>query len=103
MKVIINADDFGHDVATSDAIMQAFRSGYITQATVMVNMPDCERAVNEAKTASFGDRIGIHINLTDGVPLTEPIRSSRFFCDDSGNFDGSAVLQKKIFFAIFQL
>lgn len=97
MKVIINADDFGHDAATSDAIMQAFRSGYITQATVMANMPDCERAVNEARAAGFGARIGLHINLTDGIPLTEPIRSSRAFCDDSGKFDGSAVLRKRHF------
>ena len=97
MKVVINADDFGHDVATSDAILQAFRRGYITQTTLMTNMPDCERAVNEAKESGFGDRIGLHINLTDGIPLTEPIRSSRAFCDDNGKFDGSAVLQKRYF------
>ena len=97
MKVVINVDDFGHDVATTDAIMQSFRRSYITQTTLMVNMPDCERAVNEAKAAGSGDRIGLHINLTDGIPLTEPIRSSRAFCDDNGKFDGSAVLRKRHF------
>ena len=97
MKVVINADDFGHDASTSDAIMQAFCSGYITQATLMTNMLDCERAANEAKAAGFGGRIGLHINITDGIPLTEPIRSSRAFCDSSGKFDGSAVLRKRHF------
>jgi len=91
VKVIINADDFGSDRTTSDAIMESLRRGLITQTTAMVNRPDADRAIAEAKAEGFGGAIGLHLNLTDGDPLTDRIKSCPLFCGADGRFnDGAA-------------
>jgi len=97
MNVIINADDFGYGRATSDAILESLRNGWITQTTAMMNRPDVERAVDEAKAAGFGGAIGLHLNLTDGDPLTEKIKSCPLFCGADGKFNEGAVRNKRFF------
>lgn len=95
MRLIVNADDFGHDRDTSDAILEALRNGWVTQTTAMVNMPDVERAVSEARTLGFDQVIGLHLNLTDGVPLTDRIKARPLFCDADGKFNEGAVRNKR--------
>lgn len=69
--LIINADDWGHDVETTDAIARVFELGSITSASAMVFMADSERAAEQAR--AVGLPTGLHLNLTepysgDGVP-----------------------------------
>src|SRR5882724_2118681 len=86
-KLIINGDDFGYDFAINKAIFRSFQSGLITRASLMVNMPGFEDAVDLLRTHSFlSDKIGLHVNLTEGVPLSAPIRNCKRFCDGSGQF-----------------
>src|SRR5215218_7070665 len=61
--LIVNADDLGHDPATSDAICEAFARGAITSASAMVFMADSERAFGLA--AESGLPIGLHLNLME--------------------------------------
>ena len=53
MKIIINADDFGlsHDVNL--AVVEAFKRGFVTNATIMVNMPGFEEGVALSKENGF--------------------------------------------------
>ncbi len=100
MNFIVNADDFGKDRKTSDAILACFRNGMITHATVMVNMADCERAMRQALVEhGMIDYIGLHLNLTEGRPLTDLICSCPLFCDADGFFNRGAYrrnLQKRL-------
>lgn len=64
---IINADDFGKDEMTTLAIAESFRKGYISQTTLMVNMPWAKKAVDFAKREGFADRVGLHLNLTESA------------------------------------
>ena len=87
-KVIINADDFGKDENATNAIAEAFRRGFITQTTLMVNMPWAEKAVAIARKEGFADKVGLHLNLTEGRPLTEQMGKCEAFCDGSGFYKG---------------
>ena len=66
--LIVNADDWGYDRATTDAIERAFEAGRITSATGMVHMADSARAAELANR--LGRAIGLHINLTQ--PFSDP-------------------------------
>jgi len=81
MVISINADDFGRDESTSKAILSCFDRGYISSTTLMVNMPWAEDAVEIAAKKNLLDNIGLHLNLCEGVPLTEKIREVPIFCE----------------------
>lgn len=94
MKVIVNADDFGKDENATMAIIDSFGQGYITQTTLMVNMPWCEKAVDLAKEKRVEDKVGLHLTLTEGRPLSTEISKCERFCDKNGNFTRNGVWSK---------
>lgn len=60
--VIVNADDWGRDVFTTDRILECVRAGVVSSASAMVFMQDSERAAELARTQ--GVDAGLHLNLT---------------------------------------
>lgn len=84
----VNADDFGIDENRTCAILEAFRMGAISQTTAMVNMPYFSEAVGMIRSAGFLNRMGLHLNLTEGPAMTSAMRKCRFFCDGDGCFTG---------------
>lgn len=87
IKVIVNADDFGLDENRTRAILAAYQQGWVSTTTVMANMPWFERAIEGARGTPLYEHIGLHLNLTEGRPLTEKIRASPLFCDSDGVFN----------------
>lgn len=85
-RIIINADDYGKDENVNLAIRHCFANGDITNTTIMVNMQACLEAVSAAKEFGFDDKVGLHLNLTAGLPLTGAIRGCSRFCSGNGNF-----------------
>lgn len=88
-NLIINADDFGKNKEVTEGILEAFKRNYITRTTLMVNMPYSDIAVKEAKSIGFENKIGLHLNLTEGQPLTEEIRKFPAICNEKGLFNGN--------------
>ena len=88
MQNVINADDFGRDKETSDAIIKAFNSKLINRTTVMVNMDYFDEAYNLSINNGFSAFVGLHLNLTAGEPLTDRITHIGLFCDGKGRFNG---------------
>lgn len=68
-KLIINADDFGLSPSVNRAILDCFRMGNVTSATLMANMPGTEDAAALAKE-NPGLSVGLHFSLTEGRPLS---------------------------------
>lgn len=68
MKLIVNADDLGYSPHRDRGIFQAFYKGIVTSASLVVNGASSEQAVKEA--LSVGLEMGLHLNLTEGKPLT---------------------------------
>lgn len=87
VKLIINADDFGFDVSRNDAILECFAKKEITTTTIMVNMPGFEDAVIRAHELELENRVGLHLNFTQGNPLTDEIKQFPNFCNGDGMFN----------------
>lgn len=79
--VLINADDFGLNHETNLAVIELLKTNRIQRTTLMVNMPFAQEAVQMAKDNHLESKIGLHINLTDGSPLSSAIKNTRF-CSD---------------------
>ena len=86
MAIIVNADDFGMSKSVNDAIAEAFGSKLIDRTTLMVNMPYAEDAMEIARQNGFADKVGIHINLTSGKPVSPEIAGDRIMCGENGEF-----------------
>jgi len=85
-KIIINADDFGMSAEANRAIVEAFEKNVISSTTLMANMSGFNEACELAHRHRLLDKIGVHLNLTSGFPLSGPIRKCSRFCDESGMF-----------------
>lgn len=64
--VIVNADDLGYTVATTDGILHAHAHGIVTSASLMVRRPAAADAVARAAAAGFHD-LGVHLDLGEWV------------------------------------
>lgn len=88
VTIVVNADDFGRSGTRNQAIDNCMRMGYIDQTSLMVNMKQfTDEAVELAKNGNYLDKIGLHLNLTLGEPLTENIKHTPL-CKD-GFFIGN--------------
>src|SRR5439155_13736392 len=64
-RLIVNADDFGVSLSANRAIIQAHREGILTSASLMVNEPGFESAVELARqNPDLG--VGLHLTLLCG-------------------------------------
>jgi predicted glycoside hydrolase/deacetylase ChbG (UPF0249 family) len=107
-RVVLHADDLGLNSAIDDGILDSFRHGVLTSTSVLANGPSAEQAliqVRRLSTAWCEDRLtesqhrlalddprlpfdlGVHLNLTQGRPLTAERYPSELL-DDEGRFPG---------------
>lgn len=84
-KIIINADDFGHNANKNEAIKLGFQSGIITSTSVITNMEGFEHAVNEVLPEIPFLDLGFHFNIIEGKSLTNP----SLLTDKNGYFNCS--------------
>jgi hopanoid biosynthesis associated protein HpnK len=73
-RLIVNADDFGLTAGVNRAIVEGNRQGVITSATLMANAQASAAAIELAKSQP-GLKIGCHVVLIDGVPLSANLLS----------------------------
>ena len=72
-RLIVNADDFGVDVAVNEAVEQAHRHGILTSASLMMGMKATDDAVARARRLP-GLAVGLHVTVADGKPVLPPER-----------------------------
>ncbi len=82
--MIINADDFGLDKMTNRGILESFKKGLCSSATMMANMPGFQEACQLTHEYNLLNHVGIHLVLRDGYPLTEKIKHLSKFCNAQG-------------------
>ena len=86
-KTIVNADDFGYDMNINKAILGSFRGSLINRTSLLVNMAGFDYAIEMIRNYPYlSGKIGLHVNLTEGYPLSPAIRTCTRFCDASGQF-----------------
>jgi predicted glycoside hydrolase/deacetylase ChbG (UPF0249 family) len=84
--LIVNADDLAWTEGVNRGIAEAHRNGIVTSATLLANGAAFASAVELVKTTpSLG--VGVHLNLSDGKPVSPPdlVRS---IVNDRGEFVG---------------
>ena len=107
-RVVFHADDFGMNTAVNLGILSAFRDGLLTSTSILANAPAAEVAchqwgkfVIEHASGAFESSekrrqvseqsllfdLGIHLNLTQGRPLTGE-QFPAVLLDPNGNFPG---------------
>lgn len=89
IKLVINADDYGKNEICSRAILEFLENKLITNTTLIVNMPYSKEAMNLAREKRLDGYIGFHLNLTQGMPLTESIKRFSVFCGEDGLFNAN--------------
>lgn len=81
---IVNADDFGLSSEENRIILAAFARGVISSATLMANMPAFAEACQAILAQDLQGRVGLHLNLTHGSPLSEELHGCPRFCTPAG-------------------
>ena len=97
MKFILNADDFGISQDTVEKTIELFEKEHLTSATLILNMPGTQKAIEYALTKpqfSFG----LHLNfLTD--TFEKPILDKKLLpslTNSKGFFHNSQFLRKSL-------
>jgi len=91
IKLIVNADDFGLSPSVNHGIMDGYKYGIVNSTSMMMNMDWIEHAIHLAK--NHPDlRIGIHLVLTCGRPVT---KSASSLVNEHGAFLSISELGRK--------
>jgi predicted glycoside hydrolase/deacetylase ChbG (UPF0249 family) len=90
--VVINADDFGISAPVNCAIVECFRRGWITSASIMANMPGFDEACALIRERGLVDRVGLHLVANEGPALTPDIRRWPRLCRPDGTLGGDGTL-----------
>jgi predicted glycoside hydrolase/deacetylase ChbG (UPF0249 family) len=83
-EIVVNADDFGYSSLLNHSILKSFELNLHSTTTLMCNMPGFDEACDLAFENKIIDRIGIHLNMTEGKPLTEKIKKIKKFVNENG-------------------
>jgi len=93
-RLIVNADDFGLSRGITDAVILAHRYGFLTSASLMVNMPAAAYALDRlAAVPSLG--VGIHLNLCAGRPVL-PASEVPTLVASGGGFHRPSLMIRKL-------
>ena len=87
MPLIIHADDFGISESVSRCIAECFDRGWVSETSLMVNMPYADEAIGLARRQGFVNSVGLHLNLSEGKPLTRAIQRFPRLCTSDGVFN----------------
>ena len=83
--LIVTADDFGYAQERDKGIIESFNNGIITRSSLLINGSSSKAtAIKLAK--EHGLILGIHLNLTEGKPVSE--NSNNSLTSDEGFFHG---------------
>ena len=83
-RLIINADDLGVNAPRSHGIFQCFEFGVVTSATLICNGSDAARAAKQAREKNLPT--GLHLNFTDGEPISAPDHVETLLSSSAGVF-----------------
>jgi hopanoid biosynthesis associated protein HpnK len=97
-RLIVTADDFGLHQAVNQAVEQAYCSGVLRAASLMVAAPAAADAVERARRMP-GLAVGLHVVLADGKAML-PAQQIPRLVDAHGWFDSAMVRNGFRFFFV---
>ncbi|XP_051970604.1 carbohydrate deacetylase [Xyrauchen texanus] len=85
VKLVVTGDDFGYCERRNLGIVDCFKAGGISNVSLLVNAVSAKHAADLAKRYHLP--IGIHANLSEGLPMSQELKSSTLLNKD-GFFHG---------------
>ena len=92
--LIINADDFGYCPRRNQAIIDLFNQQAISSASLLVNGDYAQHACSLAHASRLP--MGIHLNLTEGRPISQDLGHIRSLVDADGFMHGKIGLRDQL-------
>lgn len=92
--LIINADDFGYCPRRDKAIVDLFKRKSISSTSLLVNGDHAHQACSYAKVYSIP--MGIHLNLTEGRPVTKDLSQINSLVNADGLMYGKLGLRDEL-------
>jgi len=94
MRAPVTADDFGLTVESTKTIFDLVQAKRIDHVSLLVNAPETKRAIALIRRYRLPN-IGLHFNLIEGGPLSEPGRIPSLV-DEKGRFHPLPVFLLKL-------
>jgi predicted glycoside hydrolase/deacetylase ChbG (UPF0249 family) len=91
--LIINADDFGYCPKRDQAIIELYQKKSISSTSLLVNGMNVYQACLQAKFYHLP--MGIHLNLTEGQPITNDFNRIQSLINSDGLMHGKIGLRKE--------
>ncbi|XP_016428260.1 carbohydrate deacetylase-like isoform X2 [Sinocyclocheilus rhinocerous] len=85
VKLVVTGDDFGYCERRNQGIVDCFKTGGISNVSLLVNAVSAEHAAELAKRNHIP--IGLHANLSEGLPVSQDLKGSTLLNKD-GFFHG---------------
>lgn len=92
--LIINADDFGYCPKRNQAIVDLFKKKFISSTSLLVNGDYAYQACLDANIYQIP--MGIHINLTEGRPITKDLLKIQSLINSQGFLHGKFGLRNEL-------
>ena len=70
MKYLIVADDLGISNERNKGILESIKNGIVTNTSIMANGPFSKEAIEIFKKEKLLNTIGLHLNLTEGLSIS---------------------------------
>lgn len=86
MKLVVTGDDFGYCPRRNQGIVDCFQAGGLSNVSLLVNAAAAKEAADLAKR--YHIPIGLHANLSEGVPVCEGLQAVSTLVDQRGVFLG---------------
>ncbi|XP_029367341.1 carbohydrate deacetylase [Echeneis naucrates] len=86
MKLVVTGDDFGYCPRRNQGIVDCFQAGGISNVSLLVNASAAKAAADLAKRHNIP--IGLHANLSEGVPVCLSLQQTSTLINQQGVFLG---------------
>lgn len=94
VRLIVNADDYGHTAGVSAGIRAAHLHGMVTSTTAMMNRPNAVQALPQAIQTCPSLGISLHLVITSGRPLLPPGKIASLVQPDGSFFSQAGFIQR---------
>ncbi|XP_060893485.1 carbohydrate deacetylase [Labrus mixtus] len=86
MMLVVTGDDFGYCPRRNQGIVDCFQAGGLSNVSLLVNAAAAKDAADLAKRHNIP--IGLHANLSEGVPVCESLQTDSTLVNQRGFFHG---------------
>ncbi|XP_061837013.1 carbohydrate deacetylase [Nerophis lumbriciformis] len=86
IKLVVTGDDFGYCPQRNQGIVDCFLAGSVSTVSLLVNACAAKHASDLAKRHSIP--VGLHANLTEGIPVCASLRRTSTLTNQCGFFHG---------------